>query len=103
MTISLASRARGRCLSGMVGVLGAHIMAVSKFAGVFVHGLFSSASTWRHFDPLIAADPALEGLEMLHFEYSSPKIRCGPLKRVPDYNVIAENFLTHLQVEMPRY
>ncbi|SRR6266498_958099 len=105
MTISLISSARDRCFEwGGRGFRElAHIMVLSKFAVVLVHGLFSSASTWRHFDQLIATDPALEGLEVLHFEYSSPKIRWSPLKRIPDYNVIADNFRTYLEVETSSY
>lgn len=78
-------------------------MAQSKYAIVFVHGLFSSASTWHFFDQLLTADPALQHFEPLHFEYSTPKFRWNPLKRIPDYNVIADNFRTYLEIEASEY
>lgn len=48
-------------------------------------------------------DPALEDFEILHFEYSSPKFRWSPLKCIPDYNVIADNFRTYLEIETSAY
>lgn len=78
-------------------------MITSNCAVVFVHGLFSSASAWRNFDDLIASDPALGGLAVLHFEYSSPKFRLSPLKCIPDYNVVADNLQTYLEIETAEY
>jgi hypothetical protein len=66
---------------------------------VFVHGLFSSANVWRHFDQLIRSDPDLSHLTILNFEYSSPKFNMSPLRRIPDYNVLADNLQTYLEVE----
>lgn len=68
-------------------------------AVVFVHGLFSSARTWRHFDLLIESDPDLARFSLLHFEYSSPKFNWNPLRRIPDFNVLADNLQTFLETE----
>jgi pimeloyl-ACP methyl ester carboxylesterase len=71
-----------------------------RTAVVFIHGLFSSASTWRHFDQLIRSDPDLSRLNILNFEYSSPKFNLNPARRIPDYNVVADNLQTYLEVEV---
>jgi pimeloyl-ACP methyl ester carboxylesterase len=72
---------------------------VARPAVVFVHGLFSSGGAWEHFDQLIGADPGLSHLAVLHFEYSSPKFNWSPLRRIPDYNVLADNLQTYLEIE----
>jgi pimeloyl-ACP methyl ester carboxylesterase len=66
---------------------------------IFVHGLFSSAGAWRHFDQLIRSDPELSHLTILNFEYSSPKLNWSPLRGIPDFNVLADNLQTYLEVE----
>jgi pimeloyl-ACP methyl ester carboxylesterase len=71
-----------------------------RIAVVFIHGLFSSASTWQHFDQLIRSDPDLAHLNILNFEYSSPKFNLNPARRIPDYNVVADNLQTYLEVEV---
>ena len=70
-----------------------------RTAVIFVHGLFSSAGVWRHFDQLIRSDPELSHLTILNFEYSSPKLNWSPLRSIPDFNVLADNLQTYLEVE----
>lgn len=68
-------------------------------AVVFVHGLFSSAAAWSSFDRLIGGDPDLADVSVMHFEYSSPRLNWNLLRRIPDYNVLADNLQTYLEVE----
>jgi pimeloyl-ACP methyl ester carboxylesterase len=78
-------------------------VAVKRAAVVFVHGLFSSPGTWSHFDKLISADSALSNLTILHFEYSSPKFNFNPLRQIPDFDVIADNLRTYLEIDAAEY
>ena len=68
-------------------------------AVIFIHGLFSSAGVWQSFDRLIRSDPDLSHVALLYFEYSSPKVNWSPLRRIPDYNVLADNLQTYLEIE----
>lgn len=72
---------------------------VRTAAVVFIHGLFSSAEIWQHFDQLIRSDPDLSHVTILSFEYSSPKFNLSPLRRIPDYNVLADNLQTYLEID----
>ncbi|WP_126638206.1 SAVMC3_10250 family protein [Embleya hyalina] len=63
---------------------------------MFVHGLFSSARTWSAFRGLIEADSDLAGINPFHFEYPSPKLRLSPLKRIPDFDTLADGLGTFL-------
>ena len=78
-------------------------MITSKYAVVFVHGLFSSAQTWDRFAGLIKADPVLEDIGILFFSYSSPKFNLNPTRRIPDFNVLADSLQTYLEVEANPY
>lgn len=82
---------------------GVHVMTTSRFALVFVHGLFSSARTWDRFVQLIRADPALEDVEVLRFSYPSPKFNFNPMKRIPNFNVLADSLRTYLEVDAAPY
>jgi pimeloyl-ACP methyl ester carboxylesterase len=70
---------------------------------VFIHGLFSSAQTWSHFDRLVAEDPALAGFAFFHFEYASPKFRFNPTRRIPNYNDLADSLGTYLQLDLGEF
>jgi TPR repeat protein/pimeloyl-ACP methyl ester carboxylesterase len=70
---------------------------MKRVAIVFVHGLFSSAHTWDAFRDLIQADQELAGIDLFDFEYPSPKIRLNPLKRIPDFNTLADSLQTLLE------
>ena len=78
-------------------------MTASKFAVVFVHGLFSSAQTWDRLVQLIGADPALEDVDVLRFSYPSPKFRLNPVRRIPNFNVLADSLQTYLEVDAAQY
>lgn len=66
---------------------------------VFVHGLFSSAKTWKSMQKLLSEDPDLEGLTLLNFTYPSPKLRINPLRQIPDFDVLAASLQTCLEIE----
>lgn len=72
-------------------------------AVVFVHGLFSSKETWGEFDRLMDSDPALVGFDRVYFEYSSPKVRWNPLRRIPNYNDLADSLRTFLEIDVGSY
>ncbi|MFI1585658.1 SAVMC3_10250 family protein [Embleya sp. NPDC020630] len=71
-------------------------MSVERVAVVFVHGLFSSARTWSAFRGLIEADPDLAGIDPFDFQYPSPKLSLSPLKRIPDFDTLADGLGTFL-------
>jgi pimeloyl-ACP methyl ester carboxylesterase len=66
---------------------------------VFVHGIFSSAETWEQYEKLFEQDPDWSQLERLQFEYWSPKVLLNPLRRIPDYDIVADRFETFLAVQ----
>ncbi|MGW4369541.1 SAVMC3_10250 family protein [Nocardia takedensis] len=66
-------------------------------AVVLVHGLFSSARTWTAMRALLRADPGLAAIETIDFEYPSPKLRLDPLRRIPDFDTLAESLQTFLR------
>ncbi|MCQ8772252.1 lipase family alpha/beta hydrolase [Streptomyces telluris] len=72
-------------------------------AAVFVHGLFSTNDTWKCIDNLIGSDSELSGLTLLKFDYASPKYIFNPLRRVPDFDVLADSLQTFLEVEAKSY
>ncbi|WP_280403771.1 esterase/lipase family protein [Nocardia brasiliensis] len=72
---------------------------MKKTVVVFVHGLFSSGKTWRKMQDLLAGDPELEGLNLLNFTYDSPKLNINPLRRIPDFDVLAASLQTCLETE----
>ncbi|MEH6374509.1 hypothetical protein V7793_09250 [Streptomyces sp. KLMMK] len=72
-------------------------------AAVFVHGLFSTSDTWKCIDNLIGSDPELSALTLLKFDYASPKYIFNPLRRVPDFDVLADSLQTFLEVEAKNY
>jgi hypothetical protein len=70
---------------------------------VFVHGLFSSGRAWEHFHSLISSDLDLAHVTVLSFEYSSPKFNLSPLRRIPDFDVLADGLRTYLDTEAADY
>jgi len=52
---------------------------------------------------LIESDPDLAQFSVLHFEYSSPKFNWNPLRRIPDFNILADNLQTFLEIEAADY
>ncbi|QYN37256.1 alpha/beta fold hydrolase [Pseudonocardia sp. DSM 110487] len=73
---------------------------MTRTAAVFVHGLFSSAQTWTPLQDLVKTDPALGDVEMCNFEYPTPKLNLNPLRRIPDFDVLADSLATFLRVEV---
>lgn len=78
-------------------------MADRNDAVVLVHGLFSSADAWRHFSALIEADEDLSNIDVLNFEYQSPKFKINPVHRIPSYNVLADSLQTFLEIDCAKY
>jgi pimeloyl-ACP methyl ester carboxylesterase len=70
---------------------------------VFVHGLFSSGQTWSSFHDLMVSDSELADLDLLDFEYPSPKFRLNPLRAIPDFDVLADSLRTYLETEAADY
>jgi pimeloyl-ACP methyl ester carboxylesterase len=70
---------------------------------VFVHGLFSSGQIWSTFRGLMVSDSDLADLELLDFEYPSPKFSLNPLRRIPDFDVLADSLRTYLETEAADY
>ncbi|MBF6061387.1 alpha/beta fold hydrolase [Nocardia terpenica] len=77
---------------------------MSDLAVVLVHGLFSSQATWSDIDARIGEDPALGvRCDLFHMTYASPRVRLHPLRAIPDYDVIADDMATFLDVEVAGY
>jgi pimeloyl-ACP methyl ester carboxylesterase len=74
-------------------------VAPESVAVVFVHGLFSKPATWSRFDQLIATDPDLAALHRLMFRYATPVVNVHPLRRIPNFNDIADNLRTFLDTD----
>ncbi|WP_447008636.1 hypothetical protein ACRAKJ_21470 [Saccharothrix sp. DSM 118769] len=70
---------------------------------VFVHGILSDRGVWSDFDRLVAADPALTGVDVLHFEYFSPKAAPLPAQRIPDIDDCAKKLGTFLELRTGRH
>ncbi|MBU3064753.1 alpha/beta fold hydrolase [Nocardia sp. NEAU-G5] len=79
-------------------------MPSARAAVVFVHGMFSSARTWSQLIERMGEDAELgERYRVFPFEYASPKVRVSPLRRIPDYDVIADDLTTFLDVDVAEY
>ncbi|ROP35246.1 hypothetical protein [Saccharothrix texasensis] len=70
---------------------------------VLVHGLFSSAAVWSHFDRLVGGDPDLADVDVLHFEYASPKVELNSARRIPSVDDSARMLDTYLQLRTERH
>ncbi|TWP50044.1 alpha/beta hydrolase [Lentzea tibetensis] len=75
----------------------------SRTAAIFIHGLFSSPATWSAVDSLLEQDPDLRGLAVLHFSYQSPVMRLNPVRRIPNFNDIADSLAVFFEVETTQY
>lgn len=73
-------------------------------AVVLVHGLFSSPNTWNSLTSLLDQDAEVSAkCDVLKFAYQSPPWNWRPLKRIPDFNTIADSLSTFLEVECGPY
>ncbi|MYR43036.1 alpha/beta hydrolase [Streptomyces sp. SID5910] len=66
---------------------------------VFVHGLFSSGSTWDQFRNLVAQDAELRPFETLTFSYVSRPAVLNPQRRLPSFDDVADNLRGFLEVD----
>jgi pimeloyl-ACP methyl ester carboxylesterase len=78
-------------------------LVTDSAAIIFVHGLFSKSDTWNQLCRLIASDIEFAGLGILHFSYPSPKVRFNPLRAIPDFNLLADNLQTFMQIEAAEF
>ncbi|MFG2873942.1 alpha/beta fold hydrolase [Streptomyces sp. NPDC048337] len=61
-------------------------------AVVFVHGLFSSPTTWTPLQREMSGIPAVsDEYDFLFFEYATRPVTWNPLRRMPDLDTIAES------------
>jgi hypothetical protein len=67
---------------------------------VFVHGFHSSAQTWAAFAQLVESDTDLGEFVVRPFEYASPLAVLNPLKRIPDFDDVADNLATFLRHDL---
>lgn len=79
------------------------ILVMTRTAAVLVHGLFSSADTWKSFKELASTDPELAGFSLITFEYPSPKYNLNPLRRIPDFDTLAQSLQTFLDIDARKY
>ncbi|WP_416960538.1 alpha/beta fold hydrolase [Streptomyces sp. Agncl-13] len=66
---------------------------------VFVHGLNSSPDTWKHFLRLIDNDPVLSFVVPKTFRYASRLWSFNPLRRIPDFDDVADSLKGFLETE----
>ncbi len=76
---------------------------MKRTAVVLVHGLFSSANTWQRLNRLISSDPELAGFILFPFKYKSPKYNLSPLRRIPDFDTVAESLETYMELDVADY
>lgn len=77
---------------------------MGDIAVILVHGIFSSKKTWSDIATRISEDPDLQPLcDIFYIEYSTPKIRLHPLRRIPDYNAVADNLKNRMDVDIAQY
>ncbi|WP_166555567.1 alpha/beta fold hydrolase [Mycolicibacterium sp. CBMA 226] len=65
---------------------------------VFVHGLFSSAAIWDKFVSLLRNDTAFKDIDCLRFEYSTPKFRLLPTRKIPSFDDLADRLRTFIDL-----
>jgi pimeloyl-ACP methyl ester carboxylesterase len=67
---------------------------------VFVHGLFSRASTWTPLIRVLRNTPELRSLVGFRaFEYYSPKFKLDPRRRIPDLHDVADQLMTYISTD----
>ncbi len=67
---------------------------------VVVHGLFSGPEAWDEFTKVLQSDSELGDVRIHPFEYSTPKVRLRPDRRIPELDTIAEQFRTFLTSDL---
>ena len=72
-------------------------------AVVFVHGVFSSPEAWSDFTRLLSSDSDLATVSLLQYGYTSPRVALHPLRRIPNFNDLADGLRTFLQTDAKRY
>jgi pimeloyl-ACP methyl ester carboxylesterase len=78
--------------------------AIKSAVAVFVHGLFSSAVTWDSLVSLLENDDEIkESYDLKRFQYSTPKWKIRPTRRIPDFDTVAGSLSTFLDVECAEY
>ncbi|MFC9331413.1 esterase/lipase family protein [Kitasatospora sp. NPDC057015] len=77
--------------------------ARDRVAVVFVHGFFSGPHTWDPLVNLLKTDEELGFADLYPFQYSSPKLRLRPDRRIPDFNDLADRLRTFLELKADRY
>ena len=70
---------------------------------VLVHGLYSSGDTWEYFTRLAGSDPELGDFSLIPFTYPSPKVSFSPLRRIPNFNTLADSLQTFLEIDLCDY
>jgi len=73
-------------------------MMVGRPQIVFVHGLFSSGDVWNNFVNLLQSDDMLSEVDYLRFQYSTPKFRILPTKKIPSFNDLADRLRTFIEL-----
>lgn len=78
-------------------------MTEKRVGLVFVHGFLSSAKTWSAFVERLRDDDELRDLAVVAFEYATPVFEPSPLRRIPNFDDIADNFATYYSHELARF
>lgn len=78
-----------------------HILYYSRMDNrprvIFVHGLFSSAKTWDGIRALLRDDQSFPDEDSLCYEYRSPKFLLNPLRKIPNFDDLADGLRTFIQ------
>lgn len=70
-------------------------------AVVFVHGLWSSATTWKPFLGLLAQEAAvIPTFKVDAPQYDSPKANLNPLHAIPDVDLLADRLATRIDLRL---
>lgn len=73
-------------------------------AAVFVHGLFSHARTWDSLINALTKEQTVSSeYALLSYSYASPRVLFNPLKRIPDFNTLADSLATFIDVECAKF
>lgn len=78
-----------------MGLVGGH----GRLGVVFVHGFNSSAAMWEPFTSLIGQDEDLDFVRPLPFSYDTRLWQPNPLRRVPDFDTVADSLKEFLDTE----
>ncbi|TMR90790.1 alpha/beta fold hydrolase [Nonomuraea basaltis] len=78
-------------------------MGSLRVAIVFVHGIFSSPKTWSRLEQVMDSDPDMVAFDRFHFTYWTPRMRINPLRRIPDFNTVADSLQTYLDNDVSDY